>query len=244
MHDPLTVAHEIKSPFRKKPDKFWPKGYRTTIITIWHKDPETDGTDDSCGWFPRSRHGNNEMLKKIEKRFEFDWDRTYKETEGKVHAMGYFHPEGQPNFTVPSIIINLFFLAAFEMMGRGKAYKFMQKNLFDILMFAENPTDSLHNFCIQRFGPVKRKERIQEAASSIYGYILRKIRPWYKHPKWHMHHWQVQVMPLLQFKRWAFSKCSKCGKGFKWGYAPITTSWNSTGPMWFKSEENSSHQEC
>lgn len=50
MHDPMTVAHEIKSPFSGKPDKFSPKGRRNTLVTIWHVDPERDGSDDSCGW--------------------------------------------------------------------------------------------------------------------------------------------------------------------------------------------------
>lgn len=37
MYDPKTVAHEIKL-------------FGKYFITIWHVDPETDGTDDSCGW--------------------------------------------------------------------------------------------------------------------------------------------------------------------------------------------------
>lgn len=37
MHDPMTVAHEIKI-------------FGRCFITIWHVDPEADGTDDSCGW--------------------------------------------------------------------------------------------------------------------------------------------------------------------------------------------------
>ena len=52
MHDPMTVAFEIRSPIKRK-SKFWPQGYRNSLITIWHVDPEKDGSDDSCGWcFP------------------------------------------------------------------------------------------------------------------------------------------------------------------------------------------------
>lgn len=51
MHDPMTVAFDIKSPFRGKPSQWSPKGYRETWITIWHVDPEADGTEDSCDWF-------------------------------------------------------------------------------------------------------------------------------------------------------------------------------------------------
>lgn len=57
MHDPLTVAFEIKYPWRTPTPvpKLWPHGYRRTFITIWHKDPERDGTDDSCDWFNQKR---------------------------------------------------------------------------------------------------------------------------------------------------------------------------------------------
>ncbi len=48
MHDPMTVAFEILSPFREKPSVLFPHGYRAAVVTIWHKDPERDGSDDSC----------------------------------------------------------------------------------------------------------------------------------------------------------------------------------------------------
>ena len=43
MYDPKTIAHEIKL-------------FGRYFITIWHVDPERNGTDDSCGWvFPQER---------------------------------------------------------------------------------------------------------------------------------------------------------------------------------------------
>ena len=54
MHDPMTVAFEIKYPWRKyrgpQPNNFL-SNYRESFITIWHIDPERDGSDDSCDWF-------------------------------------------------------------------------------------------------------------------------------------------------------------------------------------------------
>lgn len=55
MHDSMTVAFEIRYPWvarrnRKSRDKFL-HTYHDPFITIWHCDPETDGTDDSCDWF-------------------------------------------------------------------------------------------------------------------------------------------------------------------------------------------------
>lgn len=62
MRDPMTVAFQIPNPFtrhhnpeaRKKRDRFhgaWSN--RPPMIVIWHKDPEKDGSDDSCNWFGR-----------------------------------------------------------------------------------------------------------------------------------------------------------------------------------------------
>jgi hypothetical protein len=50
MFDPMTIAHEIKYPWKRK-SEFFPDAYRDCFITIWHKDPCTDGSDDSCDWF-------------------------------------------------------------------------------------------------------------------------------------------------------------------------------------------------
>src|SRR5438045_1892516 len=55
MHDPMSVAFEIRYPWRayKNPRTEWERGYRSSFITIWHVDPEKGGSDDSCDWFGR-----------------------------------------------------------------------------------------------------------------------------------------------------------------------------------------------
>ena len=46
MHDPMTVAFDIKYPWWRKSSLF-PKGYHSSFITIWHVDPDIRGDDDS-----------------------------------------------------------------------------------------------------------------------------------------------------------------------------------------------------
>lgn len=77
MHDPMTVAFEIHSPrgflhkwrrdHNEKYDHRDPRfSYLTPIITIWHDDPEADGSDDSCGYtFPRVPREAREKAEKI-----------------------------------------------------------------------------------------------------------------------------------------------------------------------------------
>lgn len=228
MHDPATLAFSVKSPFKRK------GGYRNDILNIWHVDPcKGPGGDDTCGWFMRSYHGDEKVLKKIESRFEFDWDRVFKSDCGKTYFSGYFKPDGSPAHSVHSIGLNLFFLAALEVFkSRRQADRFMKDNLFDILIFAENPVDSMHDGITCKFSdgvsdPKKRAERIHQFASMIYGWILRHSRPWYKHPRWHIHHWKIEVPFLRKLKRWMFTKCCKCGKGFYWNECP-TSDWHGT----------------
>lgn len=245
MHDPMTVAHEIKSPFKSKPSRLWPEGYRNTLITIWHVDPEKDGTDDSCGWFKRPRHGNHEHFEKIKKEFNYDFDHTSKYDDGRPMYLGWFHPCGDPLFSPLSIALHFFHRACLIHFDGNhvKTWKFMRKHTYDIIAFAENPVDSMINTIQNKYG-AKREERINSLASMVYGCILRWTQPWWRHPCWHIHHWKIQVHFIDHLKRFLFSRCCKCGKHFKWGYAPVTDSWNGTGPRWFRSERNVYHSDC
>jgi len=184
VHDPYTVV------------------YSNSLFTLWHKDPVSDGTDDSCGWFMRARHGDLELVEEIAKAYEFDWDRifTYEET-GEVYECGYFRPDGDPHLSVMAVTLNLFWKAAYHVFGKShrKAKKYLNKHLFEILHFAENPTDSLHESLTQKFGPSEdREERIKSLTRIIYAQILRDIRPWWKHPRWHVHHWRISLHGRLK----------------------------------------------
>lgn len=245
MHDPMTQicsfpSYDQQEWMRKQ---WWIPAFISnfTLFTLWHNDPCKDGTDESCGWFMRARHGNKETLKRIINRFEFDWDRIFtpsKEddaTDGEPHIertyfCGFFKPDGSPNLSVQAIALNLFFLAAHEHFrcdGRTnwtKSKRWMRENMMDMVLFAENPTDSLFDTITRKFEigcrephtPRRRQQRIENMASCIYAWILRKERPWYKHPRWHIHHWSVQIHFWQTIKRWLFERCSICKKGFHW----------------------------
>lgn len=164
MHDPLTVAFEIRYPWRKY--KKWPKGvtnfeqipaseqskyspwwkdsYRDTLARIWHRDPCADGSDDSCDWF-----GNTRKLNAKEK------------------AMG------EAIWHLETILDNSPFY----------------------------PDHEAHL-------------RFQEVKKAMWDIKQRPKLRW--HPRWHFHHWRLQVVPLQKLWRWLFSRCAICKKGFKW----------------------------
>lgn len=166
-------------------------------LSLWHRD--RNGVDGACAWFMRASHGSREVLKAIERRFDFDWDRTTRLHDGTLAPLGFFDgsPLNWPIMSIHAIALNLFFLAAVEHFGgRRKAMRFVQGNLALILIFAENPCDSPVQGWMHRFGideSETREDRIRKAAAMIYGWILRATRPWYRHPRWHVHHWRIQV---------------------------------------------------
>lgn len=230
MHDPSTVAFEIYIGPKKKRNGH----YRSPLITIWHNDPETDGTDDSCGWFIRLRHADRNIYEKIVREFESEWDRTFKGENGHVYNCGWFNREGENILSVQAIVFNMYLYASkivFNPYDRispskawDKAWAFMNKYRAQITYFAENNRDSMRDKIVRKFEigcdveytPEKRVEMIRDCANIVYTDILRKIRPWYKHPRWHIHHWRIQFPLLQQLKRRYWDKCSVCGKrGFK-----------------------------
>jgi hypothetical protein len=186
MHNPSTLAFDIYLGRKQKKNGH----YRSPIITIWHEDPETDGTDDSCGWFIRSRHIDPKLLEKVRKEFAFNFEHEY-----------WFNSGGYPIFSIPGVVLNMYNTAAWQIFmhlngdkpDRARHTKFMRKHLFDILYFAENPVDSLNTSINMKYGVEDTSERIAHFTSVITADIMRKLRPWYKHPRWHVHHWQISL---------------------------------------------------
>jgi hypothetical protein len=192
----MTVAFEIKSPFKtetlslsknnKKAERI-----RPVIITIWHVDPCKDGTDDSCGWFLRGRHIDKNKLAKVRSDFDFNIKHNY-----------WFNKSGYPQFSTIGIVVSMFRSAAWIHFDKNKRKfdKFMQKNLHKIIHFAENPVDSLHDAITNKYNESK-EGRYNPLAGIVYSWICRNTRPWYKNPKWHVHHWKIQFVFLRKFKK-------------------------------------------
>lgn len=168
----------------------------------------------------RSYHGDARVLASIVSDFTFEWDRTYSPDEEdhddedgpfvkKEYYRGLFKPNGDPLFSIHGIAINLFFVVALKVFRTRKAaLKYLDSHLFEILFFAENTVDSLRDSimrtfqkgCGEEYTERERKERIASMASCIYGYILRDTRPWWKHPRWHVHHWRLSCRWVAQWK--------------------------------------------
>lgn len=271
MHDPMTVAHEIKypwfhyrpwpkkdrrdpNPFRLKRcweemseaqkearDRHWPEGYRETFITIWHVDPERYGSDDSCGYsYVKLTKKQVEILRNAswhEGRHphflccsEKEWTGTYADAESlyrglvllvaRVLRLKVSFDEAAKYASEATHIVDC---------GKyGGAFCFLAGYHTN---FEKDSSDD-------------RQNHFHDILCNVARSILTERRHWWQHPRWHFWHWKIQCHPLQVFKRWAFSRCSKCGGRFSWGYSPVTNSWNSKGPRWFRSESDTFHSDC
>lgn len=241
MHDPMTVAFDIKRPwpvYRSRPVMgsrwYWP-----TLVTIWHVDPESDGSDDSCGWsrpkLTKSQISSMDFLAGCEAR------------EPWLLVDRSKRPQSAAD--VESKLRGAFIAVASALRAKvsvDEAHAWAMRLL-------HNPVDNMRSsLCFlpgwhtnnERDTEDGRRDCAMSLLCCLAKFILRERRPWYRHPKWHVWHWKIQIQPLLAFKRWAFSRCAGCQRRFRYDYSPVTGNWDGTGPLWFRSESGVYHSEC
>lgn len=229
MHDPLTVAFEIRSPFRGKPDEIWPKGRRDTIVTIWHKDPWR-GCEDSCDWFGSNR-GDHKAIEK-QARSMLSWSKTQ-------HDVRFFdHPRFDRTVDLP---VNMDgrdgpkYAATFGEIGFGDAYALTLYAIHIIAwqMDRRELKGRLFQWAIgfalkhdnARIWAVETDEEKLGAFKSLIREYQRFKRPWWRHPRWHVWHWRIQIHPLQSLWHWIFDRCSHCGGRFRWKEGKVGN-WN------------------
>jgi len=238
MHDPMTQAFQICLWYRigklgNKPWRYW-----VPIVTVWHVDPEKDGSDDSCGWsYPRCTKEQSDRLKTLAQDEAHDpW---FQKEKGKRHHS----PTEMETLARQAILLTARVLRVNVTLEQATLWAVEMLNCsydnirgdFSFLAgwHSNNPNDTEDS----------RQYHAEGLFFTCARIILRNKRRWYQHPKYHFWHWKLQMHPLQAFKRWAFSRCQKCGGRFAWGYCPVSTSWDG-GPKWFRSERYIEHSDC
>jgi hypothetical protein len=255
MHDPMTVAFEIRYPwFRRgswphrwrflpkswRAAKHWPDGYRESFATIWHVDPEQHAhergqrSDDSCGW---SRAHLTDAMRKLADEMA-DWEQKF--------PLFFAQPQRVPNPEYPTLWeIGPGDAAALMLEAWSQiAWRLYQRRLSPTLAFKAMRLghSSVDHFC-GGFTNTNRDGQRDTLLWIIRAYAS-EVRPWYRHPRWHVHHWQINVQPAAALKRWLFTRCCRCGNAFPWGAAVCTDQWDNDGPRWFRGERNVYHADC
>jgi hypothetical protein len=269
MHDPMTVAHEIRYPWwkyrpwpkrvdhrddnkwvwdhglkeeeKKGRSLHWRDGYRESFIVIWHVDPERDGSDDSCGWsFPRLSIRQRQRIK------------SYAWFEGRDP---YFLRSNEEKWTGSIVEAEQLYRAlilrvaqlieipmTFDEAARRAAIEIHAPDCVPCSgMFCFKPG---YHTNIKEDTAEEREEVFASRMASIARGILSDRRPWWRHPRWHFWHWKIQCEPLCLLKRRLFSRCATCGGRFHYGESVVSNSWDSPGPRWFRGEVGVHHTRC
>jgi hypothetical protein len=204
MHDPMTVAFDIKRPWpqwiparHESQRKLYGRFYWPTWVTIWHVDPEIGGSDDSCGWSfpkpPKSFTSDVQFWAGCEER-----DPWLLRDHAKRTPLSIVDAEAKLRY--------VFRLVADRLRVRvSEEWIALQAS-----RLLHNPVDNIRSSLCFVPGyhsnfPESDIEGRADAAAGIYytaaRVLLRHARPWYRHPRWHVWHWKIQIQPLQAFKR-------------------------------------------
>jgi hypothetical protein len=198
---------------------------------VWHIDPEKSGTgnrrDDSCGWFPRNPGPYEAAVKQaLEDRdvmqhivntmdMQVFWRSAYLE-EYPVEARGWRR-------VTPSDALALVLMVGcrLEHLRWWEAYRgaswwrkpFIRRHdMLQVLTdLALNPGDNL--------APSKDGEP-ESFVRLVAGAMHRHIRPWWRHPRWHAHHWQVNIDLVRNLRRALVDRCATCNRRLGFGCCP------------------------
>ncbi len=259
MHDPSSLAWRICFPWYHNGlgMRHW-----STFIEVWHLDPETDGTDNSCdhvGWKKQPPPDVERELQSMA-----DWESRYPFYFGNPHC-------GAGDAAV--LLYNFWVAISWRSNYRkpwwkrvllarhrrkipshmwAKAVRYCGSESDNVLsIFRPDEKELIPRELVDKYDGTRRVSKPSLLPEDAYRkfkrcwqFLASECRPWYEAPKWHVHHWQIRIPMIAQLKRWLFTSCCRCGKRFKYGEAPTTNNWNSEGPRWFKGETDMYHSNC
>lgn len=251
MHDPMTVAFEIRYPWKKygkKGRNEFERNYRESFLTIWHVDPERDGSDDSCGWF--SPHLSKDQLSRIN---SISGDEARQPYYQRHHGKEIDSPtEAETLLRQAFMLIGKIFSKQHLCKPALRSVTFQEASKWACYMLA-NPVDNFRGSLSFLPGWHSNNDEDRESDRQytakkffccIGRFIAQQRRPWYRHPRWHIWHWKIQNHLTQDFKRWAFTRCATCNGRYKWKETGWTNGWDSEGPRWFRSEVDLHHMNC
>lgn len=210
MHDPSTVAHEILYPWSTK-DKYTGQKRRNLFITIWHNDPLNfkgkcrGRDDDSCGWFsplytPAERE---EYIELSNRQYQQLFSKQIYTREGKSYASA-----GYVATCYDAIYWSWRAIKAMGNLGWQYGEPLTPAELEEIYHLDSNPVDNLRHM----FEGIQDEEEFQRFFFCVVRKFRAENRPWYRHPRWHIHHWSIQIHPWQAIRRRFWDKCDVCGK--------------------------------
>lgn len=198
-------------------------------MDIWHVDPCTDGSDDSCGW--SRQKVTKEQYDKLKSMISLD--------------LCYIKQQQLSHLTDINLVTTAWngVVSALDKRRHWETKPYEQ--FYEMHMLANNIGDGF-------VGIAERMRKYPNEMDDIYtslvfacarNYLTLK-RKWWQTPKWHVHHYKINIMPLRKLRRFLFDRCKICNGRFHWGESPTTDSWDARKFSWWKSDPDVYHSSC
>lgn len=219
MHDPWTVAFEIEYPWhahkpwpknhikwesltpaqQRNRSPHWREGYRESFLTIWHVDPETDGSDDSCGFsYPKLTAKQRDKIKWLA------W------AEAQEPWLQRAHCKKISDAVLAETLARAGVLATARALNVDVS---LDEATRIAVRLVNHGTDNIRgSLCFMPgYHSNSQDDNAHDreyCATGLFSCFARQIlssrRRWYQYPRWHFWHWKFQVHPYQKFKRWLF----------------------------------------
>ncbi len=189
---------------------------------IWHIDPERSGSgnrrDDSCRWFDR-KPGEYATAVKDLLADEGEVQALMNAFARSVHQPAGYSERGWRRMTPADclaaclmVAMRLEHLRGWRLKSNGKWFvrDRYEKAMRIATALALNETDNLQT-----------SDEPESFVRSVASAMNRAYRPWWRHPKWHVHHWQINVHIWRNLKRATVEKCATCKKPLGFNAVPV-----------------------
>lgn len=213
MYDPDTLAFSIRRPWKTT------DGYRPSWLDIWHHDPEHGGTgnrpDDSCGWFERGPKEYADAVRYVLKdsEFVFELQRAIDRRAPATHHGKYTFPRMTAADTLAAVLMTARYLETRRWWNGqngklGVCHTFWRKTFTR----ARNVDDLAYDLALNPLDNLSSIDEPERMVRLVAAALHRRFKPWWRHPRWHVHHWQIRFPALQPYWRWMFGKrCATCG---------------------------------
>lgn len=191
-------------------------------FNVWHVDPcknvPYQRDDDSCGWFDR---GPGDYASAVRSTLEDEGVRKMVDitVQGRLPAhLGYHEnlPIHVGAAIYKTIAMDLEYGRRSHMRTHGhyssqRAYeRRMRETLYVAETLALSSVDNLLHI-----------HEYPRLVTLIAAALNRHFRPWWKHPRWHVHHWKITWALPYNLRRAFIDRCAHCRKVIGWGKSPL-----------------------
>lgn len=228
MHDPLTLVCRLELPLWGHHEIRSPDGAHVVhrarrtlpLLEVWHRDPERGGGDDSCGW----------SYARLTEEQEFEVDRLASE-EAKSPTFSVRRAQrledADQRGELADRLVSRLALALGVRLTPAQWHALAEEcAAHDDFAFLPGWHEHLHQSEVEA-----RWRWARSWFRRVARRVLTAVRPWWRHPRWHVWHWRVRWVLGTRLLYRLAHRCPHCRRLLVLGPESLTRaegrSWHS-----------------